>query len=320
MNRNVLYGGVAAVAVLLGTAGYLIFANRSATTPAGITGSEMQGPETLNPVTVITDHTNNLSQDGKRLSLGFTNFELAAKAGETTTAVFSTTWHIKIGENDRVVVATSTVNGFMKSTGIPPVVAAPTAPAASTDPTITPAATPATAPAATTPADPAAAPAADTATTPASGTAVQPAKPAAPPVPTGPVAGDGVARVIVAIGSEASVTEWHDHSGTGGDRRLSKAVSYVGAPADLRDGGSIPVTVTVELSGGSSADTLAKLNSIDLQVFVEDAPKPTPVVEVPPAAGTVTTVPPAADTGTTPTPPATDSSTTTPAPAPTTTP
>lgn len=295
MNRNVLFGGVAAVVVLLGTAGYLIFSGRNSITGTGPAGSETQGPATLNQVTVISEHTTNLSQDGKRLSIGFPAFELKANAGVTTSTVFSTTWHVKPGADERVVVATSTLNGFMKSTGVPSVpAAAPTAPATSD------AATPATAPAAETPATPPAeaAPAAD-------GTSAAPATQPAAPVVTGPVAGDGTARVIVAIGSEASVTEWRDHSGAGADRKLSKAVSYVGATNDLRDGGPIPVTVTIEVSGGTSMETLAKLNSIDLQIFTESAPLPVP------AADTATTATPAA----TPADASTPADAATPAPA-----
>jgi hypothetical protein len=121
MNRTVLFGGVAAVVVLLGTAGYLIFAGRG---PAGTgvgTGTEVDGPVTANPVSVITEHTNNLSQDGKRLNLGFPGFELKAGAGQTTSSVFSTTWNIKVPDDERVVVATATINGFMKSVGTPQV-------------------------------------------------------------------------------------------------------------------------------------------------------------------------------------------------------
>ena len=292
MNRNVLFGGVAAVVVLLGTAGYLILGGRNSTTGLAPTGSEAQGPSTLNQVVVITEHTNNLSQDGKRLSLGFPGFELRAKAGETTSAVFSTTWHVKAGADERVVVATSTLNGFMKSAGVPPVPAAEPAPAVTSD-----AAAPATTP-----------PSSEPAATPAG----QPAKPVAPVI-TGPVAGDGAARVIVAIGSEASVTEWRDQAGSGSDRKLSKAVSYVGSPNDLRDGGSIPVTVTIEVSGGASMETLAKLNSIDLQIFTESAPLPVPAAETTAATAPATTpadgstppsAAPAPDTAAPATPPA----------------
>lgn len=305
MNRTVLFGGVAAVVVLLGTAGYLIFANRGPAGSGAGTGTEASGPVTPNPVTVISDYTKNLSQDGKRLNLGFPGFELKAIAGETTTSVVSTTWHIKVPADERVVVATATINGFMKSVGTPPV--EPAQPAAAATPADS-AATPA--PAAEAPAaEPAAAPATPPADGAAATPAETPAKPAAAPV--GPVPGDGVARLIVAIGSEASVTEWRDYTGTGTNRKLSKAVSYVGSEADLRDGGSIPVTVTVEVSGATSAETLAKLNSIDLQIFTESAPLPAPAPAAEPGAAA-----PAAD-GTTPaTPaPATTEPAATPAPA-----
>ena len=128
MNRNVMIGGIAAVAVLLGTAGYLIFAGRGPGSGGEGAPSGEQGPVTTNPVSVISEYTNNLSQDGKRLNLGFPAFELKAKAGETASSVFSTTWHIKVPADERVVVATATLNGFMKSTGTPP--AAAPAPAA----------------------------------------------------------------------------------------------------------------------------------------------------------------------------------------------
>ena len=303
MNRTVLFGGVAAVVVLLGTAGYLIFAGRGPGGTGAGTGTEADGPVTANPVSVITEHTNNLSQDGKRLNLGFPGFELKAKAGETTSSVFSTTWHIKVPADERVVVATATINGFMKSVGTPPV--EPAQPAAGTTPADT-AATPAPAAEA-----PAAEPAATPATPPADGAAATPAETAAKPAPApvGPVAGDGAARLIVAIGSEASVTEWRDYTGTGTNRKLSKAVSYVGSEADLRAGGSIPVTVTVEVSGATSAETLAKLNSIDLQIFTESAPLPVPVAA--PATPADPAAAPAGDAAT----PATTTEPAAPAPA-----
>ncbi|MFN8947363.1 MAG: hypothetical protein ACK5YG_06570 [Alphaproteobacteria bacterium] len=318
MNRNVMIGGVAAVVVLLGTAGYLIFAGRG---PGG--GGEGApagelGPVTTNAVSVISEYTNNLSQDGKRLNLGFPAFELKAKAGETTSSVFSTTWRVKRPADERVVVATATLNGFMKSTGNPPVVApAPAVPeaaapaAAPADGAAAPAATPETAaPAAATP------PADGAAATPAEA----PAKPA-PAAPAGPVAGDGIVRISVALGSEASITEWRDHTGTGLNRRLSKAVSYIAADKDLRDGGLVPVTVTVEVSGGTALETIAKLNSIDVQVLTESAQLPAPAAEAPaaPATDAPAAEAPAEMPAATPTP-ATDAPATAPATPPAATP
>jgi len=314
MNRNVMIGGIAAVVVLLGTAGYLIFAGRG---PAG--GGEGApagelGPVTTNAVSVISEYTNNLSQDGKRLNLGFPAFELKAKAGETTSSVFSTTWRVKLSADERVVVATATINGFMKSAGNPPVVApAPAAPEAAA-----PAAAPAdgsAAPAAT-PEAPAAAPATPPADGAAATPAETPAKPA-PAAPAGPVAGDGIVRLSVTVGSEASITEWRDHTGTGLNRRVSKAVSFIAADKDLRDGGLVPVTVSVEVSGGTALETIAKLNSIDVQVLTESAPLPAPATEAPPASATDA---PAAEAPAETPAPATDAPATVPATPPATTP
>jgi hypothetical protein len=117
--------------------------------------------------------------------------------------------------------------------------------------------------------------------------------------------------VIVTIGGETSITEWRDWTGVGSDHQLSKAVAFVGTSADLRDGALIPVTVAVETSGGTSTETLARLTSLVLRVFAEEAPLPTeppgtpgtaadatPPAEAPPAE---TPAAPPADSGT-PTP------------------
>lgn len=311
MNRTVLYGGVAAIVALVGAAGYLVYTGRQSSNSSDLAGQAGQGPDTLNTIKTVIDRTSTPSQDGHRLTIGFKDFELAAKAGETTSSIFSTTWHLNIAADEKVLVGTATLNGFMKSTGTPPVpaatpVAGPAAPAAS-----------GATPAVPAPADAAVpAPAADPATTPPSATppsstttpADKTAKPAAP-VPVGPVAGDGVARVIVQLGGETTVTEWRDISGAGSARKLSKAISFAATSADLRNGGAIPVTVTVELSGGTAADTLSSLNSIDLQLFVENAPLPVPVSDTatPPAATTTDAAPatpPVAEPGPAATPPA----------------
>lgn len=270
MNRTVLIGGVAAVVVLAGTAGYLIYSGGGS--GGGGTGapSVIDGPVTANPVTVVSEYTNNVSQDGKRLTLGFPAFELKAKAGETVSSVFSTTWHVKLPADERVVVATATLSGFMKSAGTPPAAA----PAPAAEPATSAPAEPSAAPDATadTPAESAGTPPADSA-------AATPAEaPSSPPpaAPAGPVPGDGVVRLVMTIGGEASVTEWRDHTGIGLNRRLSKATSLIAADRDLRDGGLVPVSITIEVSGGTSIETLAKMNGIDVQVFTESAPLPQP--------------------------------------------
>jgi hypothetical protein len=299
MNRTVLIGGVAAVAVLVGTAGYLIYSGSGSGSGGAGTPTMIQGPVTTNPVTVISEYTTNVSQDGKRLSLGFPAFELRAKAGETVTSVVSTSWNIRLPVDERVVVATATVNGFMKSAATPP--AATPAPAATPDAGASPA-----------PAAEPATPAASSETPPADAAPAAEVPPApAPEAPPGPAPGDGVVRLVVTVAGEATVTEWKDPTGAGLNRRLSRAASLLAAERDLRDGGLVPVTVTVEVAGGTAMETLAKMNSIDVQLFTENAPLPQPAAEAPaaepvappadaPAGATPATDAPAAPPATTP--------------------
>ena len=305
MNRTVVIGGVVAVAVLLGVAAWLLIGGRSNFSSSQQLAGENQGPTILNQVDVVTDHAANQSADGRTLTITFPKFDLDAKSGETKSAVFSTNWRLKLAPDERALVAVATFNGYMKSAAVPAPVAAPapdaaTKPATPEAPATTPAATPATPPA--------------DGATPA--TAPTPEKPQTPP-PAKPVAGDGVAHVIVTFGGDTSVTEWTDTTGTGADHKFSKAAAFVGAPADLRDGATVPVTVTVQLAGGTSGDSLAKLSGIELRLFAETIPKPAEPVVTQPAAPTTpegTTTTPAAPATT---PPA---DTTTPAPAPATTP
>jgi hypothetical protein len=309
MNRNVVIGGVVAVAILLAVAAYFLISGRTTSTTGETLTGEPAGPIALNNVTVVTDHSTSQSEDGRTLSVTFPKFELAAKGGETTSAVFSTTWRLKLAPEERAVVAAVSIKGYMKSAG-------------------TPAPAPAPVTTTTAPAVAAAPPAEGTAaatTTPAEGTtppAEQPAATPAPAAPAKPVAGDGVARVIVSIGGDISITEWRDWNGEGAEHKVSKAVAFASAGSDLRDGATVPVTVTVEVFGATATDTLARLNSLDLRVFPENAPLPSaapatteaPAEVTPPAE---TTTPPAEGT----TPPAEGTTTppadgTTPAPAP----
>lgn len=321
MNRTVVIGGVVAVAVLLGLAAWLLWSGRSPTGPGGPGSSELQGPIALNQVDVVTDHGASQSEDGRKLNVTFPKFELVAKGGETKSAVFSTTWHLKVGPDERVLVATATLNGYMKSSAPPP--ATPAAPAAAPTTAAAPATTTPPADGTTPPADAAATPAPTDATA-ATAPATTPAEqPAAPPAPAKPVAGDGVARVVVSFGGDTSVSEWRDATGEGGEHRLAKAVAFT-TGSDLREGGTIPVTVTVELSGGSVGDTMARINAIDLQLFAESAPlapatppatTETAPVTPPPADGstTVPVTPPADGTTAPATPPAEGTTTTPPA-------
>jgi hypothetical protein len=289
MNRNVVIGGVVAVAILLAVAAYFLISSRTTSTTGGTIAGEPAGPIALNNVTVVTDHSTSQSEDGRTLSVVFPKFELAAKGGETTSAVFSTTWRLKLAPEERAIVAAVSIKGYMKSAGTPAPAPAPatTEPVAATTP-----AAEGTPPVATTP------------------PAEQPAAAPAPAAPAKPVAGDGVARVIVSIGGDISITEWKDWNGEGAEHKVSKAVAFASAGSDLRDGATVPVTVTVEVFGATSTETLARLNALDLRVFPENAPLPsaapvaeTPAEVTPPAEGTTppaegTTTPPAE--GTTP--------------------
>ncbi len=293
MNRNVVIGGVAGVAGILGVAGWYFLSGPGAGLVGGAS-TEPTGPMTLNTVTVVTDQEASQSADGRMLSVKFPKFELVAKNGETTSSVFSTTWHLKLGANERAVAAIASLQGFMKSAGTPPAVAPAAAPVA--DSTATPA---------TPVADGAAPPPATDGATPPP--ADKPTATPAAAAPARPVAGDGVARVIVSIGGETTVSEWRDWTGNGADQQLSKAVAYVGTPTDLRDGASVPVTVTVEVAGGTSTETISRLNSLVLRVVAEEVPVP---VEEGSTPGTAT------ETPTTTTPPAaTDAAPATPVPA-----
>ncbi len=292
MNRTVVIGGVVAVAVLLGVAAWLLIGGKSTKSTSEQLAAPNAGPIALNPVDVVTDHGASESPDGRTLSITFPKFELTAKSGDTASAVFSTTWRLKLAPDERALVSVASIAGYMKSTAV----SAP-APAPAAQPEPTPAAAPA------------AAPATDGSTPPAE----QPAKPpVAGPSPAKPVAGDGVARIIVTFGNDTSVTEWTDATGAGSDRKVAKATALVGG-ADLRDGSTVPITVTVELSGGTASESLAKVNALDLRLFAETAPVAQPATETPsaPAAtdGTPTAPAPAEPGPTTPAP--ADSGTTT---------
>ena len=130
MNRTVVIGGVGAAVVLLGGAAYLLMGGKSSTSTSDQAALEDQGPIKLNPVEVITDNGTNESPDGRTLTITFPKFDLNAKSGETTSAVFSTTWRLKLAPDERALVAVASLNGYMKSTAVPAPVLAPTPTAA----------------------------------------------------------------------------------------------------------------------------------------------------------------------------------------------
>jgi len=290
MNRTLVIGGVVAVAALLGLAAWLLWGGKP-TTPTGVAQPGVEGgPIALNLVTVVTDHAANEADEGRKLNVSFPNFELAAKSGQTTSAVFSTTWRLKLGPDERAVVAAAKITGFMKSAE-----PAPAAPPPTAEPAV--ASTPAPAPPAESTPATEGAPAEGTAT--AQPPATPPTEPAPPPPPpAGPIAGDGVARVVVTIGNETFVTEWMDATGEGASHRVAKAAALTESPIDMRNGSTIPVSVTLELSGGHEAEATAKINSLELQLFAERAPQSAPPAEPAPSDGTAT--PPPSSGGTTP--------------------
>src|SRR5262245_6284434 len=105
MNRTVVIGGVVAVAALLGIAAWLLLGGKSTTETGTQTIAENAGPIALNLVTVVTDHNASESENGRKLHVTFPSFELTAARGQTTSAVFSTTWRIKLAPDERALVA-----------------------------------------------------------------------------------------------------------------------------------------------------------------------------------------------------------------------
>ena len=257
MNRTLVIGGLVALAVLLGLASWLLIGGRKESSSTSQEAAIPEGPMALNPVSVITKTGTTESADNHTLNVLFSDFELRGSGHEVKTAVFSTTWHVKLQPGERVAVATVDVKGYMSSSGAQPQPAAPA-----------PASTPATAPA---PTDAAAPPA-------------TPAATPAPPPPPKPVAGEGIATVYVSVAGTASSSQWKDPNGEGSDRIQTQAAVFADPAHELRNGGEIPVTVTVELNANGSTESVAKIHSVDLRLFVDNVPEAAPAPTVEPAA------------------------------------
>jgi len=174
MNRTLVIGGLVALAVLLGLASWLLIGGRKDSSTTSQEAAIPEGPMALNPVSVITKTGTTEGSDNRTLNVLFSDFELRGSNHEVKTAVFSTTWHVKLQPGERVAVATADVKGFMSSSAAQPQPVAP--PAAS------PSATGATAPTA------------------------QPAATPAPPPPPKPMAGEGLATVYVSVAGTAVTT------------------------------------------------------------------------------------------------------------------
>ena len=170
MNRTLVIGGLAALAVLLALASWLLIGGRNSAPSSTQEATIPEGPMALNPVSVITKTGTTEGADNHTLNVLFSDFDLRGSNHEVKTAVFSTTWHVKLQPGERVAVATVDVKGFMSSSGAQPqAVAQPAAEATPTD-----AATPAT--------------------------TSQPAAAPPPPPPPKPVAGEGIATVYISVG------------------------------------------------------------------------------------------------------------------------
>ena len=203
----------------------------------------------LNPVSIITKTGTTPSADNRTLNVLFSDFELRGSNHEVKTAVFSTTWHVKLEPNERVAVATASVKGFMSSSGAQPQPVA-IAPATTPAPTTT-----------------------DSSTT----TSTAPAPtPAAPPPPPRPVAGEGIATIFITVDGNTTSTQWHDANGGGADRIQTQAAVFADSAHEMRNGGEIPVTVTVELNSNGSTESVAKISQLDLRLFVDNVPEPAP--------------------------------------------
>src|SRR6185295_16629089 len=120
MNRTVVIGGLVALAVLLGIASWLLIGGRKSSTPTPDEIAAQEGPMALNQVAIITKTGTTLSADNRTLNVLFSDFEVRGSGREVRTAVFSTTWHVKLEPGERVAVATATVKGFMASSGAQP--------------------------------------------------------------------------------------------------------------------------------------------------------------------------------------------------------
>jgi hypothetical protein len=254
MNRTLVIGGLVALAVLLGVASWLLMGGRKDATTTTLTDTPLpEGPIALNPVNIVTKTGTTETPDGRTLNILFSDFELRGSGKEVKGAVFSTTWHLRLQPGERVAVATADLRGFMSSS------------AARHEP------------------PPAPAPAADAEAPPADSTATQPAvTPPGPPPPPKPVAGDGVATVFVYVGGAASSVQWRDASGEGANRIQTQAAVFNDDQRQLRSGGTIPITVTVELDANGSTESVVQIDSVDLRLFIDNVPEPAPVAPTEP--------------------------------------
>ncbi len=252
MNRTLVIGGLVALAVLLGLGSWLLVGGRKDSSTTSQEATIPEGPMALNPVSVITKTGTTEGSDNRTLNILFSDFELRGSNHEVKTAVFSTTWHVKLQPGERVAVATADVKGFMSSSAAQP--------------------------------QPAAQPAAAPSSTEATGTTTQPAATPTPPPPPKPVAGEGIATVYVSVAGTASSSQWRDSNGEGSDRIQTQAAVFGDPAHELRNGGEIPVTVTVELNANGSTESVAKIHSVDLRLFVDNVPEAAPAPTTEPAA------------------------------------
>jgi hypothetical protein len=108
------------------------------------------------------------------------------------------------------------------------------------------------------------------------GATTAPAPAPAPAAPPRPVAGEGIATIFITVDGNTTSTQWRDSNGGGADRVQTQAAVFSDPAHEMRNGGEIPVTVTVELNSNGSTESVAKISQLDLRLFVDNVPEPTP--------------------------------------------
>ena len=93
MNRTLVIGGLAALAVLLVLASWLLIGGRKDTSTSSTEATIPEGPMALNPVSVITKTGTTEGSDNRTLNVLFSDFELRG-SGHGQTVVLLDARHV----------------------------------------------------------------------------------------------------------------------------------------------------------------------------------------------------------------------------------